>query len=216
MLSPHYDRSNSHEVHVTQGAIIAGVVTSGLICLVVLSMRARDQPIGVGIWFEDLSGGDSDALTGRLDGVITAHDLKRIESTAHAELRTAFSNSRLTFSDSRTATYRLRVLQRFGTGPRALLPAAGASRSVPGLGGEGAINFEVIASSAISYAPVGTTRDGIIAAIGRGIGRTAAHELAHQILGSFSLHQTTDRLSYEYADLRPEHFYGIFGGFRLA
>jgi hypothetical protein len=66
----------------------------------------------------------------------------------------------------------------------------------------------VATNNAIAYAPAGAARQTIIEAIGRGIGRTAVHEFAHQLVGSFSLHNTTDRSSYEYADLRPEHFYG--------
>jgi hypothetical protein len=192
----------------TQGAVIAGVVALGMACVGALSIRSVNQPITAGIWFEDVSAGGSDAVTARLGAAVTRPELKRIEAVARAELTAAFSYTRVTFSDSPRAMYRLRVVQHLGGGPRAALPVAGLSRPLPGRRGVGAINFRLIASSAIAYAPAGTPRDDLIAAIGRGIGRTAVHEFAHQMLGSFPLHQTADPLSYEYADLRPEHFYG--------
>jgi hypothetical protein len=46
-------------------------------------------------------------------------------------------------------------------------------------------------------------------AIGKGIGRTAAHEFAHQILVHVSLHDTQDPDSYENGiSNRPSQFYG--------
>jgi hypothetical protein len=102
--------------------------------------------------------------------------------------------------------YRVRVVQDI-RGQRKL-PVAGESRPLPGRRGFGTVSFVVTTNNAIAYAPAGAGRQTIIEAIGRGIGRTAVHEFAHQLVGSFALHNTTDRSSYEYADLRPEHFYG--------
>jgi hypothetical protein len=102
--------------------------------------------------------------------------------------------------------YRIRVLDRI-RGPRMFLPVAGVSRPLPGRSGEAAVNFSFVASSALAYAPAAASRDTVVTAIGRGIGRTAAHELAHLVLRSFPLHNTTDRRSYEYPHLRAEHFY---------
>jgi hypothetical protein len=49
----------------------------------------------------------------------------------------------------------------------------------------------------------------MIEGIGRGIGRVAAHEFAHQILGSAAMHNATDQYSYEYPSPdRASQYYG--------
>jgi hypothetical protein len=48
-----------------------------------------------------------------------------------------------------------------------------------------------------------------MAAIGRGIGRAAAHEFAHQFLGSTDIHSRQDVRNYEYRSAdRVEQYYG--------
>jgi hypothetical protein len=76
------------------------------------------------------------------------------------------------------------------------------------VGGQGVVNFRMLARSAIAYAPADAERSAIIAAIGRGIGRAAVHEFAHQLLGAASIHDTTDVESYEYssADRRGQYY----------
>jgi hypothetical protein len=90
------------------------------------------------------------------------------------------------------------------------MPAPSAeSRSFPGLGGQGAVNFRLIAHSAIMFAPPKTDRDAMIEGIGRGLGRAAVHEFAHQILGSAPIHDSKDIRSYEYGSAaRVEQYYG--------
>ena len=90
------------------------------------------------------------------------------------------------------------------------MPAPSAeSRSIPGLGGQGAVNFRLIAHSAIMFAPPETNRAAMIEGIGRGIGRAAVHEFAHQFLGSAPIHDSKDIRSYEYGSAaRVEQYYG--------
>ena len=58
------------------------------------------------------------------------------------------------------------------------------------------------------YAPPGSSRDQIVTAIGRGIGRSAVHEFTHLILGSRSVH-SDDEGQYEYASAdRASQYYG--------
>jgi len=65
---------------------------------------------------------------------------------------------------------------------------------------------------AVDFAPAGTARGAVVEAIGRGIGRVAAHELAHQILPNRNLHASTDETSYDFADVnRQAQFYGPIG-----
>src|SRR6266540_1692278 len=77
------------------------------------------------------------------------------------------------------------------------------------LGGEGFVSFRTVAVPVIHYAPPNTRRLVIIEAIAMGIGRTAAHEFAHQILFGQNLHASTDAQSYEYESAdRAEQYYG--------
>ena len=57
--------------------------------------------------------------------------------------------------------------------------------------------------------PDHASRAELLEAIGRGIGRTAAHELAHQLLPQAPLHDSTDVASYEYdSAARREQYVG--------
>lgn len=77
------------------------------------------------------------------------------------------------------------------------------------LGGEGTVSVRAVAAQAVHYAPPGATRAAIIEAIGRGIGRTAVHEFAHQILFGEPVPPSTDPQSYEYESSdRAEQYYG--------
>lgn len=87
--------------------------------------------------------------------------------------------------------------------------AAAESRSFGALGGDGAIAFETLATLAIDQAPPGSARGDLLGGIGRGLGRVAAHELAHQILPHGDLHASHDPSSYDFgAANRPAQFYG--------
>ena len=68
------------------------------------------------------------------------------------------------------------------------------------------VNFNQLAGMAKSHTPAGTPRAEFLAALGRGIGATAAHEFAHQVGVD---HQNYDAFAYDYdsADV-PQHFYG--------
>jgi hypothetical protein len=86
---------------------------------------------------------------------------------------------------------------------------AGEAFAMPGLGGHASINFTFLASGAVVASPRSATRDEVLQAIGRGIGRTAAHELAHTILPQAPIHDSQDVRSYEYASAdRREHYFG--------
>ena len=63
-------------------------------------------------------------------------------------------------------------------------------------GGDGAVNFSLLAAYAESYAPADANREAIVFAVGRGVGRAAVHEFGHQLLGSAQF-DGTDAQSYE-------------------
>jgi hypothetical protein len=61
----------------------------------------------------------------------------------------------------------------------------------------------------MAHAPAGASRADIVDAIGRGLGRAAVHEFAHQILPHGPMHNTQDRASYEYwSSNRATQYYG--------
>lgn len=184
-----------------QVAVASLVTVLGAAGLGVWSFRAERRGSSAGLWFDDIGADASAEFAERAGSPLTTEEVARIESIAREELRAAYATTCLPISASPRATYRLHV-QRELKG----LIAAG-SRSMPGAGGSGEISFGAIASNAVAFAPAGASREVLVAAIGRGIGRTAAHELAHQVLGGVDIHDKRDRFSYEYPDLRPEHFY---------
>ena len=80
---------------------------------------------------------------------------------------------------------------------------------MPGLGGHASVSFEFLANGAVAASPRAASRDELLRAIGRGIGRTAAHELAHALLPQAPIHDSQDVRSYEYdSAARREQYFG--------
>lgn len=164
----------------------------------------------VAFWFEPVTYGAGEPMTERLGGPLTAAEFALIEGVARQELARAFAGLRLRFSEEREATYRVRVVQELRNSMTPKYPGpAGETRVLLGLGGQSAVNFRALVSSAVVYAPEPADRAAIVAAIGRGIGRTAVHELTHQLLGSRMIDGRDDPSSYEFRSAdRREQFYG--------
>jgi hypothetical protein len=165
----------------------------------------RAPAVEAGFWFEPVT-----FQSKVIDGAVSAGDLATIEAVARAELSRAFQGLPIVISARRDATFRIRVVQEVRDRRlRGNWGVAGESFSMPGLGGNSSVSFLFLASGAVGYAPAGTPRREIIAAIGRGIGRTAAHELAHLLLPQAPIHDSTDIRSYEFdSAARREHYYG--------
>ncbi len=157
-----------------------------------------------GFWFEPIAY-DSSLLGGRLG----SQDLETIESIALAEITRAFGGLRIEFSDRRDVGYSVRVVEGLRD-PRFRTPIeiAGESRAISGFGGHGSISFRLLAGHAIGCSPPTADRGTIVAAIGRGVGRSAVHEFAHQLLPTTPIH-ASDIRSYEYGSAsRCEQYYG--------
>src|SRR5688500_7797140 len=172
--------------------------------LLAVAIGCEQRPVELGFWFEDVTF-ESPVL-----GRLTAADMQNIEQVARAELDAAFQGLTLTLSDSRRTPYRVRVVPEvFAPTMNRKSAVARETRGLPGLGGFGAVNFSFFAAGAIVYAPPGATREEIVAGIGRGLGRSAVHEFAHQLVKRVELHASRDRGSYEYdAASRVEQYYG--------
>lgn len=165
----------------------------------------RDRDVEAGFWFEPVT-----FESPRLGGQLTSADLHRIESVARAELAHAFDGLRIVISNRRDAHFKVSVVQRIqDVRFRRPWGGAGESRAIDGFGGWGAVSFEFLASGALTYAPPDADRALIVDAIGRGIGRTAVHELTHQLLPTAPIHDSTNARSYEFGSAaRREHYYG--------
>jgi hypothetical protein len=189
-------------------ALVVGAIALGLVVRLVLD--ARGQPIPLGFRFAAVTYGEREAMVVRLGGPLVPAEIAFIERLARAEIETAFTGLPVLLRTDGEGLYRVEVVQQLRNARAPNYPGpAGESRSVPGLGGRGAVNFRAMVSAAVAHAPEGTERPGLLAAIGRGIGRTAVHEFTHQLLASAPVDAATDRSSYEFPTVdRPEHFYG--------
>lgn len=170
-------------------------LTAGLAAAGALIAVSCAGPVDAGFYFEPVA-----FTSPLLGGPLTAEDLAGIEAVARDELGRAFAGMRIDLTGGREARYRVAVVQavrdpRFTTG----MFVAGESRAITGVGGHGAVNFSLLASAASSCAPPGADRRTLLEAIGRGVGRAAAHEFAHQLLPTAPIHDSTDLESYEYA-----------------
>ncbi|MEZ5289608.1 MAG: hypothetical protein R2745_00855 [Vicinamibacterales bacterium] len=160
---------------------------------------------GVGLYFEPVS-----FSAAALGGPLGPDDLAAIRAVALDELRRAFAGYRVAISDRRDARFTVGVVQDVRDLRVARrMSVAGASRAISGFGGSGTVNFALLAGAAVSCAPAGADRRTLLDAIGRGVGRAAAHEAAHQLLPTAPLHDSRDLESYEYhAASRCQQYFG--------
>ena len=145
-----------------------------------------------------------------LGGALDADDRRVIERVALDEIRTAFAGLRLDVGLGRGGRYHVRVVpQVLDRRLHREWSVAGQSRAMAGVGGYGEVNFSFLAGSALVYADDGATRDELVTAIGRGVGRAAVHEFTHQLLPRAPIHRSRDRDSYEYYSAgRPQQYFG--------
>jgi hypothetical protein len=185
-------------VTLAAAAVIAAGVSTG-------ACGGASRPAEAGFWFEPVRF--HSAVVG---GELTGADVDAIATVARDELRRAFAGLPIAITDRRGATYRIRVIQEVrDMRLRANWGVAGESFSVPGLGGQASVSFAFLANGAVANAPADMPRDEVLSAIGRGIGRTAAHELAHLVLPQAPIHDSTDVRSYEYdSAARREQYFG--------
>jgi hypothetical protein len=151
-----------------------------------------------------------DYQSARLGDAVTPAEYMTIDQTARNEIVNAFRGFEVAVTANRNARFKVEVvpslsdqrLIRDGT-------YAGESRAVAGFGGAGHVNFEYVANGAMVFAPDDATREQIIAALGRGIGRVAIHEFLHQLLPKSPIHDSRNADSYE--GNSPAQIQGYFG-----
>jgi hypothetical protein len=186
--------------------IILAIVTTTSSFALMRWSAARAAPVA-GFWYEaDAFAIPADAAA-KLGGALTAAEIGTIERVSRAELERSFLGLRVTMTDRRDAFWRVAVVHSLRS--RGPLPNAGQSLAFGMLGGSGSLAFTVLAASGVRYAPAGASRQAIVDGIARGIGRAAAHEFSHQILGAAAVHSRDDRDSFEYfTSDRASQYYG--------
>ena len=182
--------------------LIAGIVavaTSGC------TVAGQPRPVEASFWLERVAYD-----LGESGGPLTRGDIAAVEHAALDEIRRAFAGIAVTFSQRRDARYAVTVVQHlYDTRLRGAIEVFGNARAMRGVGGRGAVNFYAVASAATAFAPEQATRQDVIAAIGRGVGRVAIHEFVHLFLPRAPIDASDDPLSYEYEHAaRREQYYG--------
>src|SRR5262245_53811815 len=187
-----------------------GAVAVALLILALVQWRSKSAVVEVGFWFDDVTFELASPLDRQqIGGLIDENEKVLIRKTAQTEMESAYADLRVRFSENRRAYHRVRVVQGELEGATKLSRgAAGQTMAMGPVGGDSTISFYVAVRGAFAYAAPQATRREILEGIGRGIGRTAVHELAHQFLGTTSAHSRDDR-SYEYGSPdRIGQYYG--------
>lgn len=188
----------------TVACAVAIITTTALFAAV--RWQASHTAMTAGFWFEEGVYALPEETTTRLGGPLTEVEIARIETVARREVERAFDGLRLQVTNDEHAFWRVVVLKDVHS--RGPLPNAGQALGWGPLGGLGSVGFAVLAANGVQFAPGGATRDMMLEGIGRGIGRAAAHEFGHQILGMAAAHNDTDENSYEYytSDRRSQYY----------
>lgn len=170
--------------------------------------------IDAGFWYDDGSLGLSPDDTSKIGGPLTPQELTTIKQISRTEIERAFADLRINVTDDQNAFWRVSVVGTPRGNPSRRYPfaAAGESHVFGPLGSWGSVGFLILAHNAIEHAPPSASRQDIVAGIGRGVGRAAVHEFAHQVLGVdnvTNIDNRTDNTSYEYGNAdRPSQYYG--------
>jgi hypothetical protein len=179
----------------------------GCIVAVILLTGCGSRTATAGFWYDDTPFALPAHAAEQLGGLLTDGELESIKAISRAEVERAFTEFNIHIVADHAAFWRVgveRSLRRRGP-----LPNAGESMALGFMGGVGGVSFDAVTLKAVQYAPPRASRQQIIEGIGRGIGRVAVHEFAHQILNAADLHNSADESSYEYPSPdRAAQYYG--------
>ena len=172
-----------------------------------LQRRAASTRFEAGLVFVPGACDLSPGVAQSLGGPLTPTDCADIERIARAEVVAAFAGLRVDVTADPWAFWTVHV-RAFVPSRTRMLGAAGASLAFGPLGGRGMVGIMPLTAQALRHAPAHASRADVIAAIGRGVGRSVVHELAHQIAGGSI--DSSDASTYEYASVdRPAQYYGV-------
>jgi hypothetical protein len=164
------------------------------------------KPTPLAFWVEDDALQLPPSVADVLGGQLTSDERDAVTRIARDEIRQAFHGLQVQLVDGRDGFWRVATIRVV---PARGLPLAGSALPLGPLGGMGYVGAREIAFNAVRYAPDTATRSQIVDAMGRGIGRVAVHEFAHQIVGPSEPHNEEDENSYEYpSPARAVQYYG--------
>jgi hypothetical protein len=185
----------------------AAVAIVAILC--VMLFRTARTGIDVGFWYEEFPFTFSAPTTAALGGPLTPAEIEAIKRTSRDALTHAVSGLKVAVTNSRQSPWTVAVHLSLEPRKGQKLPNAGETFAMGPLGSRSVVHFTEILMAAVAHAPEGTTREQLIAGIGRGVGRVAVHELAHGILGAGAMDNQTDDHSYEYfTHNRPSQYFG--------
>jgi hypothetical protein len=191
---------------------IAVIATMSVFALV--RWHVGRAAIDAGFWYDDGSFALSADDAAKIGGPLTGQEMATIRQFSRAEVERALADLRINVTDKQNAFWRVAVVGTTRGNPTFKYPfaAAGESHVFGPLGSWGSVGFLILAHNAIEYAPPSASRQDIVAGIGRGVGRAAVHEFAHQVLGVdnvTNIDNRTDDTSYEFGNAdRPSQYYG--------
>ncbi|MGE3958019.1 MAG: hypothetical protein AB7H96_14965 [Vicinamibacterales bacterium] len=182
---------------------------ASLAAVLVLAQGCAERTARVGFRFDEQACVLRPGAMERFGELLTDEERRTIRAVARAEVIAAFAAVRLDVTDDASAFWRIAVVRSLPTRTTRAVPRAGESVALGILGGGGVVACDVVARKAIAFAPAGTTRSEVVEAIGRGVGRTAVHEIVHQVLGADSGHNDADPAAYEHGSSdRAAQYYG--------
>ena len=174
------------------------------VSLFLLGAGCGPRPVELGFWLEPVS-----FASPRIGAPISTDELKTIEAAARSEIVHAFREFDATVTSNRSARHKVRVVQRLSdTRLVRQMDVAGESRGMRGFGGSGAVSFDFVANAAMVFSPEDADRATVLEAIGRGMGRVAVHEFAHQLLPNQTVDDNRDPNSYEHDTASPAQYFG--------
>ena len=192
----------------------AAAVVAAVVVFESVRWQASRKSIDAGFWYDDGAPALSLDDAEKIGGPLTAQEIAAIRQISRAEVERALADLRINLTDNQNAFWRVSVVGTTGGNPTFKMPfaSAGESHVFGPLGSWGSVGFLILAHNAIEYAPPDASRRAIVEGIGRGIGRAAVHEFAHQALGLDNLahiDNRTDQGSYEYGNAdRASQYYG--------
>jgi hypothetical protein len=180
------------------------------VLLVAASVACQRAALPVAaFWFDDAAFDLPRAVAEKLGGPLTEGEVASIKRISRAEVERAFAELRVSISDGRQGFWHVAVVQDVPRRTGHPLPSSGESMPLGMFGGSGSVAAVLITLAAIRYAPPDASRQTIVEGIGRGIGRVAAHEFGHQILGPAAAHNDADENCYENGSPdRASQYYG--------
>lgn len=182
-------------------------------CLAAMaSCSCTSRAPSAAFWFEPGAVVLPASLAAQIGGPLNDAETAAIEHASRSELERAFAGFELAIADRPGGFWQVRVVHDIQRNFPTALPVAGRSMAFGPFGGAGAVDAAMVAFAALRYAPAGAARAAVLEGIGRGIGRVAAHELGHQMLGPAAADEATDQNSYEYSS--PERAAQYYGDLR--